>query len=123
MKLIAEKQQAAAMRRQVIASDAILKDFNWEMNMPLDQSHVVKSGNAVLDHTAPREQTLLTRDVRAPRFEFTFELQTDEQSRKDSENVSSRNFASLKSDNISQVEKVSFSKVQLQQFFEELEKV
>ena len=75
-----QEQKAAimAMKRQVIASDAVLKDFNWVMNMPLDQSHVVKSGNAVLDHSAPREQTVLQRDARAPKFEFTFDLQTDE---------------------------------------------
>ena len=50
-----KKAAQMAMKRQVIASDAVLKDFNWTLNMPLDQSHVMKSGNAVLDHSAPRE--------------------------------------------------------------------
>ena len=100
-----------AMKRQVIASDAVLKDFNWVLNMPLDQSHVVKSGNAVLDHSAPREQTVLTRDVRAPQFEFTFDLQTDEMARKDSESVQKRQFEELKSTNVNQSEKIHFTKV------------
>ena len=86
----------------MIASDAVLKDFNWVLNMPLDQSNVSKSGNAVLDHSVPREQTVLTRDVRAPQFEFTFDLQTDEQARKDSENVQKRQFQELSSSNINQ---------------------
>jgi hypothetical protein len=62
------------MKRMVIASDSILKDFNWILNMPLDQSQVVKSGHAVFDHSVAREQTAMQRDVRAPTFEFTFDL-------------------------------------------------
>ena len=75
---IEEKQNQLMMKRQVIASDAVLKDFNWVFNMPLDQSSVSKSGNAVLDHSAPREQSVLTRDVRAPIVEIAFDLQSDE---------------------------------------------
>ena len=36
IKQMEAKQNAAMMKRQVIASDAILKDFNWVMNMPMD---------------------------------------------------------------------------------------
>ena len=75
------------MKRQVIASDAVLKDFNWVFSMPLDQSSVSKSGHAVLDHSAPREQSVLTRDVRAPVCELTFDLQTDDQALKDAESL------------------------------------
>lgn len=70
IKAIQEKQQMLAMKRQVVASDAILKDFNWVLNMPLDQGAVKRSGNAVLDHSSAREQTVFARDVRAPTFEF-----------------------------------------------------
>ena len=111
------------MKRQVIASDAVLKDFNWVFSMPLKQSSVMKSGHAVLDHSAPREQSVLTRDVRAPLCELSFDLQTDEQSRKDNENVQQRNFEQLSSTNVNKTERVQFNKVQLQQFFEELEKI
>ena len=31
-----KKAAQMAMKRQVIASDAVLKDFNWRLNMPLD---------------------------------------------------------------------------------------
>ena len=102
------------MKRQVIASDAVLKDFNWVFNMPLDQSQVSKSGHAVLDHTAPREQSVLTRDVRAPVCEITFDLQTDVQARKDNENVQQRNFEQLSSQNVNRSERIQFSKVNLQ---------
>ena len=73
-KQIADKQSQLMMKRQVIASDAVLKDFNWVFHMPLDRSSVSKSGNAVLDHTAPREQSVLTRDVRAPVCTISFDL-------------------------------------------------
>lgn len=66
------------MKRMVVASDAILKDFNWQINMPLDQSSVLKAPNAVLDHQHAREVTVLKRDVRAPTFELTFETMTDD---------------------------------------------
>ena len=100
------KQDAAAMKRQVVTSDAVLKDFNWVFNMPMDQSNVSKSGNAVLDHSAPREQSVLTRDVRAPFCEISFDLQTDEQARKDNENVQQRNMEQLSSSNINRTEKI-----------------
>ena len=35
-KQIQQKQNQAIMKRQVIASDAVLKDFNWVFSMPLD---------------------------------------------------------------------------------------
>jgi len=59
IKQVQEKQAMLMMKRQVVASDSVLKDFNWKMNMPLDQSQVLKSGNAVLDHGASREHTAL----------------------------------------------------------------
>ena len=111
------------MKRQVIASDAVLKDFNWVFSLPLDNSCVAKSGNAVLDHSAPREQSVLKRDVRAPVAEFAFDLQTDDQARKDNENVQTRSFEQLSSKNVDRTERIQFSKVGLQQFFEELEKI
>jgi len=42
--------------------------------MPVEHSNVKKSGNAVLDHSAAREITVLARDVRAPIVEFSFDL-------------------------------------------------
>ena len=43
---IAEKQQQLAFKKQVIASNAVLQDFNWNVFLPLDSSHVQKSDNA-----------------------------------------------------------------------------
>ena len=54
-----QKAQAIKMKRMVVASDAILKDFNWQLNMPMDQSGVKKTNNAVLDHSAAREVSVL----------------------------------------------------------------
>ena len=101
-----EKQTQLMMKRQVIASDAVLKDINWVFKMPLDQSNVSKSGHSVLDHTAPREQSVLTRDVRAPICELAFDLQTDEQALKDNENVQQRRFEQLSSTNINTTERI-----------------
>ena len=33
---VEEKQAQLLMKRQVIASDSVLKDFNWVFTMPLD---------------------------------------------------------------------------------------
>jgi hypothetical protein len=76
-----QKAHAIKMKRQVVASDSILKDFNWQLNMPLDSSSVKRTSNAVLDHSAPREVSVLQRDVRAPLFDLTFECMTDDQAR------------------------------------------
>ncbi len=77
-KQVEQKQNQLLLKRPVIASDAVLKDFNWVFSLPLDASGVAKSGNAVLDHSAPREQSVIKRDVRAPVAEFAFDLQTDD---------------------------------------------
>lgn len=63
----------------------------------------------MLNHAAAREVTTMQRDVRAPFCEFTFETQRDDQVRQGSRE--------------SEKSQVQFNKVQLQQFFEELEKV
>ena len=35
-KAIQDKQAQLALKRQVVASDAVLKDFNWTINLPMD---------------------------------------------------------------------------------------
>ena len=64
-----------------MCSDNVLKDFNWTLLMPLDQSQVVKSGSAIINHAQAREVTALQRDVRAPLIEMNFQTQTDDQAR------------------------------------------
>jgi len=71
-KAIADKQAQLALKKQIIASDSVLKDFNWNLYMPLDQSNVVKSGSAVINHAGAREVSVLQRDVRAPFVQFNF---------------------------------------------------
>ena len=69
--------------------------------------------------------------MRAPTFEFSFDLQRDEQAIKDAEQIASSTSqlnlsakgTSLSSTNLAKTQKITFSKVQLQQFFEELEKI
>jgi len=68
----ADKAALIALKKQVVASDSILKDFNWVLHLPLDQSQVIKSGSAVLNHEMAREVTTLQRDVKAPYCELTF---------------------------------------------------
>ena len=66
-----------------------------------------KDDKVVLDHSAVKEGQVLMKDVRAPVIEFTFDLNSD----------------SAKGDLIEESASVNFNKVQLQQFFEELEKM
>ena len=63
----------------------------------------------MLNHEIAREVTTMQRDVRAPFVEFTFETQRDDLARQNSSQTESHS--------------IQFNKVQLQQFFEELEKV
>ena len=58
-----------------MCTDSILKDFNYQVNMPLEYAHVQKSGTTIFDHTqSVTEQDSIRKDVRAPQVEFTFEL-------------------------------------------------
>ena len=94
-KAIADKQAMLALKKQIVCTDSTLKDFNWVLNMPLDQNQVAKSNNAVLDHSNAKETTVIQKDVKAPLIEFTFDLQRDQQ----------------KADQIDQSCKVNFTKV------------
>ena len=61
----------------------------------------------VLDHTQVKENQVIAKDIRAPLIEFTFDMQND----------------ASKQDQIEESVKMTFNKVQLQMFFEELEKI
>ena len=97
----------AELKRQLVCTDHALKDFNWKLNMPLDYSQVQKDDKVVLDHTQVKEGQVIRKDVRAPIIEFTFDLNTD----------------ATKGDAIDSSAKVNFNKVNLQQLFEEMEKI
>ena len=99
-KAIADKQSQLALKKQVIAADSVLKDFNWNVFLPLDQSFVQKSHSAQLNHAQAREVSALQRDVKAPVIEFTFRTQQDDAARRDVAEC--------------ETQKVNFSKVQLQ---------
>ena len=73
--------------------------------MPLDYSQVQKDDKVVLDHQQVKEGQVIRKDVRAPIIEFTFDLHTD------------------KGEAVTESAKVNFSKVNLQQLFEEMEKI
>ncbi len=97
----------AELKRQLVCTEHALKDFNWKLNMPLDYSQVQKDDKVVLDHSQVREGQVIRKDVRAPIIEFAFDLNTD----------------AAKGDTIDNTAKVNFNKVQLQQLFEEMEKI
>ena len=97
----------AELKRQLVCTDHALKDFNWKLNMPLEYSQVQKDDKVILDHTQVKEGQVIRKDVRAPVIEFTFDMNTD----------------ASKGDEITESQKVNFNKVQLQAFFEELEKI
>lgn len=35
-KAVADKQAQLALKKQIVCSDAVLKDFNWNVYLPLD---------------------------------------------------------------------------------------
>ena len=94
-----------------MCTEAALKDFNWKLNMPLEYSQVQKDDKVILDHANVKEGQVLRKDVRAPLIEFTFDLNSDAVRESEGSGV------------VEKSERVNFNKVQLQQFFEELEKV
>ena len=97
----------AELKRQLVCTEAALKDFNWKLNMPLDYSQVQKDDKVILDHGGVKEGQVLKKDVRAPVIEFSFDLNSD----------------AAPDGQATQQQRVNFDKVQLQAFFEELEKV
>ena len=101
------KPSIAELKRQLVCTNHALKDFNWKLNMPLDYSQVQMDDKVVLDHSAVKEGQVLRKDVRAPVIEFTFDMHSD----------------ATKGDVIEESAQVNFNKVQLQQLFEELEKI
>ena len=90
-----------------MCTDAALRDFNWTLNMPLDYSQVQMDDKVILDHTQVKEGQVVRKDVRAPVVEFTFDVAGD----------------GAQEGVVEGRERVLFNKVQLQQFFEEMEKI
>ena len=85
--------------------------------MPLEYSHVQKSTNTLIHNSelAVEEKDVIKKDVRAPQIEITFDLQKD---------IHANNQQDPKMQSvIDESYKVNFNKVQLQNFFEQLEKV
>jgi len=74
-----KKAELNLLKKQQVCTDTIMKDFNYKLSMPLDQSQVQKSSHIVLDHTGapPDAKDAIEKDVRAPLIEFTFDLQSD----------------------------------------------
>lgn len=58
------------LKKQLVCTDSILKDFNYTLSMPLEYSHVQKSDNVVLDHSGNDEKIVIKQDVRAPIIQF-----------------------------------------------------
>ena len=112
-----KKAQLNLLKKQQVCTDTILKDFNYKLSMPLEYSHVQKS-TATLIHNAELaidEKDVIKKDVRAPQIELTFDLQKDI-------HANNQNDPQMQSV-IDESYKVNFNKVQLQNFFEQLEKV
>mmetsp|Transcript_29927 Transcript_29927/g.45768 ORF Transcript_29927/g.45768 Transcript_29927/m.45768 type:complete len:90 (+) Transcript_29927:113-382(+) len=80
--------------------------------MPLDASNVHKASNSLL--ASQHAQDSIAKDVRAPLIEFSFELQKDNEANSADPVVQEK---------VDDVARINFKKVELQQFFEELEKV
>ena len=104
---VQQQKSVAELKKQLVCTDSSLKDFNWKLNMPLEHSQVQKDDKVILDHSVVKEGQVIRKDVRAPVIEFTFDMNSD----------------ASKNEEIEGSQRVNFNKVQLQQFFEELEKI
>ena len=60
------QRSLAELKKQLVCTDAALKDFNWKLNMPLEYSQVQKDDKVVLDHAQVKESQVIRKDVRAP---------------------------------------------------------
>ena len=111
-----QKAELNLKKKQQVCTDSILADFNYTLSMPLEHSHVQKSGNVILHHDPQfvEERNVVQKDVRAPSFCFTFDLQKDVHANSPDPALKAK---------IDRSVQVHFSKVQLQNVFEELEKV
>ena len=69
------EKYVSVLKKQQSCVENGLKDFNWVLNMPLDYSQAQKEQTAILDHQKVKEQLVFKKDIRAPQFEFTFDLQ------------------------------------------------
>ena len=94
------------LKKRVICTDAQLENFNWNLLLPLDYSTAPKEHVVPFDKKKIDDKTLFKKDIRAPVAELTFRLEGGD--------------AKLGADEAVRVE---FSKVKLQEFFEELEKI
>ena len=66
------------LKKQQVCTNAILKDFNYQVNLPLEHGHVQKNKNLILNESeAATVVDSLRTDVRAPVVEMTFDIQTD----------------------------------------------
>ena len=91
-----------------------MKDINYTVSMPLECAHVTKANHSIFDNRYVEEKDAIKKDVRAPQIEFTFDLQKDIHA-----NHKDPKFKAI----IDQSYKVNFGKVELQNMFEELEKI
>ena len=70
-----KKAELALLKKKMVCTDNVFKDMNYMFSMPLDQSHITKSNNVLIDNTvAAEERDAIKKDVRAPFIEITFDL-------------------------------------------------
>ena len=101
----------SALRRQRICTENGLESMNWVLNLPLEQSAMIEDIKAVFVKDEPEEtkpEVRLARDTKAPLIEMSFKTSAGAVPGATEEGKSHT---------------VGFTKVGLQGFFEELEKI
>ena len=97
------------MKKQQVCTNAVLKDFNYQVNLPLEHAQVLKSKHVILNQAgAANEGDSISKDVRAPVIEMTFDIQTD---------VHANSQDPTQHSTIDKQYKINFSKSDLQTFF------
>lgn len=110
-----QKTQIELLKRQQVCTNSILKDFNYQLSLPLEHAHVQQKKNVNFSSKEPgSEADTIRKDVRAPVIEMTFDIQSD---------VHANSQDPAQQAVVDRSYKINFNKTDLQQFFEQLEQV
>ena len=115
VKALKQKAQLELLKKQQVCTNSILKDFNYQLSLPLEHAHVQQHQNVAFNSSEPgSEVDTIRKDVRAPVIEMTFDIQSD---------VHANSQDPTQQAVVDGSYKINFNKTDLQKFFEQLEQV
>ena len=75
IKALREKAAMNLLKKQQVCTDSILKDFNYQISLPLEHAHMQKQNTVLFNSgNAASETDSVRKDVRAPVIEMSFDI-------------------------------------------------